>query len=148
MPLTDEQLLVRMNEHMSPTSLLLGARLVQLDSKLGHVRMAFDAKQEFCNPMGNVQGGFVAAMLDEAASIAAFAHAQKRIGLPTLEFKVTFLSPARPGILYAEGRLLKFGNRTAFLEADLLDHEDRHLARMSATAMQIPMGTPTLVDRP
>jgi hypothetical protein len=83
-PLTDEQQLVRMN-----ASLLLGARLVQLDSKRGHARIAFEAKQESCNSMGNIQGGFVAAMLDEAVSLAAIAHAQRRIGLPTPEFKVT-----------------------------------------------------------
>ncbi|OKO87602.1 hypothetical protein AC629_13060 [Bradyrhizobium sp. NAS80.1] len=145
MPLADEQLLVRMNERMSPVCRLLGARLVHLDSQHGYVRIAFEAKQEFCNPMGNVQGGFVAAMLDEAASIAAVAHAQKKIGLPTLEFKVTFLAPARPGVLYAEGRVLKFGSRRAALEADLLDAGYRLLARMSATALPTPMESQTLV---
>ncbi|QQO20604.1 PaaI family thioesterase [Bradyrhizobium diazoefficiens] len=147
MPLSDDQLLARMNQRMSPTGVLLGARLLQLDSQRGVVYMAFDAKIGFCNPMGNVQGGFIAAMLDEAASIAAIAHAQKKIGFPTLDFNVVFLAPARPGILHAEGRVMKFGSRAVFLEADLLDRERRHLARMSATAMPVPLEAPTLVER-
>jgi uncharacterized protein (TIGR00369 family) len=147
MPLTDAELLVRMNERMSPASLVLGARLIQLESSRGYARMSFEAKPEFCNPMGSVQGGFLAAMLDEAAAIAAVAHAQKKIGLPTLEFKVTFLTPARPGTLYAEGRVLMLGNRRAALEADLFDSSQQHLARMSATALPMPMETPTLVAR-
>lgn len=141
MPLTDDQLLVRLNERMSAASRSLGAKVLELDSKLGRVRMAFEAKAEFCNPMGSVQGGFVAAMLDEAASIAAFAHAQRKVGLPTVEFKVTFLAPARPGVLYAEGRVLNLGSRRAVLEADLFDPDRLHLARMSATALPIPMET-------
>ena len=139
MPLTDDQLLTRLNERMSPASLLLGAKLVQLDSKRGYVRIAFEAKQEFCNPIGGIQGGFVAAMLDEAASIAAVAYAQKKIGFPTAEFKVMFLAPARPGLLYAEGRVLKLGSRRAALEADLFDPHGLRLARMSATALPAPM---------
>ena len=147
MPLTDDQLLARLNERLSPASHLLGGKLIELNSKRGYVRIAFEAKQEFCNPMGGVQGGFVAAMLDEAASMAAVAHAQKKIGFPTVEFKVTFLAPARPGLLYADGRVLKLGNRRAVLEADLFDPDRLHLARMSATSLPAPMEAPALVAR-
>jgi uncharacterized protein (TIGR00369 family) len=145
MALTDDQLLIRLNERMSPARRVLSAQLIELDSKRGYVRMAFEAKREFCNPMGGVQGGFVAAMLDEAASVAAVAYAQKKIGFPTAEFKVTFLAPARPGLLYAEGRVLKLGSRRAILEADLFDSDRLHLARMSATALPAPTETPALV---
>ncbi len=139
MPMTDEQLLERMNSFVPPTAVLLGFRLLELDSARGWVRARWEAKPEFCNPMGHVQGGFVAAMLDDTAAISAIVKAGERIVVPTLEFKTTFLAPARAGELFAEGRCLKLGKRVAYMESDLFDPDGKHLARMSCTAMPSPM---------
>lgn len=135
MPLTDPQLLSRLNDRPSPAGVLLGARLVELDSAAGTVRLSFDAKPAFCNPAGSVQGGFVAAMLDEAAGICAIAHAGRRVTVPTLEFKVSFIAAARPGPLFALAHVIRMGGRIAFVEADLHDPTGSLLARMSSTAM-------------
>ena len=139
MPMTDEQLLERMNSFVPPTAVLLGFRLLELDSAKGFVRIRYEGKPEFCNPMGNLQGGIVAAMLDDAAAISAIVKAGERIVVPTLEFKTTFLAPARAGELFAEGRCLKLGKRVAYMESDLFDPDGKHLARMSCTAMPSPM---------
>ena len=148
MPLTDAELMERLNRQTSPTGALLGCRVVEVDSAAGRVRMRYEAKPAFCNPMGNVQGGFVAAMLDDAAAVAALVKSGRRIIVPTLEFKVSFLAAARVGPLIAEGRCLRLGKRIAFLEAELLDLDGRSLARMSATAMPVPMpDNPRMVDR-
>ncbi len=148
MPLTDAELIERFNRHTSPTGVLLGFRMVECDSAAGRIRVAYEAKPEFCNPMGNVQGGFVAAMLDDAAAVAAVVKSGRRIIVPTLEFKVTFLAPAKVGALFAEGRCLKLGSRVAFLEGELFDPDGKLLARMSATAMPVPMAeTATRVER-
>jgi uncharacterized protein (TIGR00369 family) len=139
MAMTDEQLLERMNSFMPATSVLLGFKLLELDSKKGFVRIRYEGKPEFCNPMGHVQGGIVAAMLDDAAAISAVVKSGERIVVPTLEFKTSFFAAARQGELFAEGRCLKLGKRVAFMESDLFDPEGRHLARMSCTAMPSPM---------
>lgn len=149
MAMTDEQLLERMNSFMPPTAVLLGFRLLELDSKKGFVRIRYEGKPEFCNPMGHVQGGIVAAMLDDAAAISAVVKSGERIVVPTLEFKTTFLAAARQGELFAEGRCLKLGKRVAFMESDLFDPSGRHLARMSCTAMPSPMPDKhMMVERP
>src|SRR5687767_4351924 len=116
-----------MNARLPATSVLLGFRMLALDSARGWVRIAYEGKAEFCNPAGNVQGGIIAAMLDDAAAMAAVAKSRDRIFLPTLEFKTSFFAAARMGPLFAEGRCLKLGRRTAFMEADLFDPEERHL---------------------
>lgn len=139
MPMTDEQLLERMNSYVPPTAVLLGFRLLALDSQKGWVRVRWEAKPEFCNPMGSVQGGIVAAMLDDTAAMSAIVKAGERIVVPTLEFKTTFFAAARQGELFAEGRCLKLGKRVAYMESDLYDPEGRHLARMSCTALPTPM---------
>lgn len=72
----------------------------------------------------------------------------QRMTVPTLEFKASFFAAARPGPLFAEGRCLKLGKRFAFLEAELFDPDGKLLARMSATAMPVPMpADATFVER-
>jgi uncharacterized protein (TIGR00369 family) len=101
------------------------------------------------NPMGNVQGGIVVAMLDDAAAFAAIIKSGKRIGIPTIELKTSFFAPAKAGVpLYAEGRCLKLGKRIAFMEADLFDEEGTLLARLTTSAIPIELDGPSkLVDR-
>lgn len=130
---THEELLARLNADLPPTGILLGAEILELDPS-GRVRMSFVATPAFCNPNGTVQGGIVAAMLDDAAEMACVADAGKRIFVATIEMKVSFLLPAKAGKLYAEGRVIKRGRMIAFLEADLFDGEGALLARMTSTA--------------
>ena len=148
MPLDDAQLLARMNSRISPTGALLGFKLLEVDSARGFVRIEYLGKPEFCNPMGNIQGGFVAAMLDDAAAISAIVKSGRRIAVPTLEFKTSFFAPAKVGPLFAEGRCLRVGRTVAFMEADLFDPDARHLARMTTTVLPVEVpDAGKLVDR-
>lgn len=146
MAMTDDQLRDRMNARMSPSARLLGMELLEVDSKAGRVLMRFQPKPEFCNPMGSVQGGFVAAMLDDAAAYAAIIHSGERIAVPTIELKVSFFAPARGSQpLLVEGRCLKLGKRIAFMEADMRDEEGKLIARLSTSASPMRMGEANLV---
>ncbi len=149
MPMTDAELLATMNRRMPPTSALLGMEVLALDSAAGTVRMRFMPKPEFCNPAGNVQGGFVVAMLDDAAALSAIIKSGERIYVPTIELKTSFFGPARAGQpLYAEGRCLKLGKRIAFMEADLTDAAGTLLARLTTSAVPMAMpDTHNLVER-
>ncbi len=140
MGMTDAELLERMNQRGPATSVLLGTRILALDSKAGTVRMSFEPRPEFCNPMGNVQGGFIVAMLDDCAAVAAVVASGQRIVVPTIELKASFFGPARLGqTLYGEGRCLKLGKRVAFMEAELSDAEGRILAKLSTSCLPTPM---------
>ncbi|WP_448582206.1 PaaI family thioesterase [Thermaurantiacus sp.] len=138
--MTDAELLARMRTRIPPTAQLLGQELLTLDSAAGTVRMKFVGKPEFCNPMGNVQGGILAAMLDDCAAFAVIVKSKRRIVVPTIEFKVSFLAPARVGRdIIAEGRCLKIGRTIAFAESDLFDPEGRLLARLSTSCIPTPL---------
>ncbi len=148
MPMTDAELLVVMNRRVPPTSALLGMELLAVDSAAGTVKMRFMAKPEFCNPMGTVQGGFIVAMLDDAAALAAIVKSGERIAVPTIELKTSFFGPARAGEpLYVEARCLKLGKRVAFMEADLTDGTGKLLARLSTSAAPSPLDGGKLVER-
>jgi uncharacterized protein (TIGR00369 family) len=148
--MTDAELLERMNTKVPPTSLLLGTRILAVDSKAGRVRMSFEPKPEFCNPMGNVQGGFIVAMLDDCAAIAAIVMSQQRIVVPTIELKTSFFGPVKLGqTVYGDGVCLKMGKRVCFMEAELSDADGRVLAKLSTSAIPTPMPeNANMVDNP
>ena len=143
MALTDTELVTRMNRQTAPTSALLGMTVLSVDQAAGTVCLRFEPRPEFCNPMGNVQGGFIVAMLDDAAALAAIIKAGKRIAIPTIELKTSFFGPAKLGQpLFASGRCLKLGKRIAFMEADLTDAGGILLARLTTSAVPLPMDGP------
>ena len=102
MALNDDDLKARMNRFVPPTAAILGQEILEIDSAAGRVKMKFQPIDACRNPMGNVQGGIVVAMLDDAAAFAAIIKSGKRIGIPTIELKATFFSPPKAGVpLYA-----------------------------------------------
>ena len=119
-------------KRMSPASRYLGLEILDVDMETLTVRVAFNASEELCNMWGGIQGGMVAAMLDDVMSFA--------VGLdwgqisPTLEIKVSMLAPARPGRLYASGTVIKRGKSVGFIESELKDADGTVLATGSSTA--------------
>ncbi|MDB5452676.1 MAG: hypothetical protein JWO33_1254, partial [Caulobacteraceae bacterium] len=90
------------------------------------------------NPMGQIQGGLVCAMLDEAMSVAVLVTSGMTHVAPTLEMKTSFLRPTMPGRLLAIGSVLKWGKTVAFTEGELYDAEGRLLAKATGTAVPTP----------
>ena len=119
---------------------LLGSR--PLDAEPGHVRMEFQATEQFLNPMGVVQGGFLTAMLDEAMGPAALSALPAGQGVPTLELKVSFLRPASPGRLVADARVVHMGRSVVFLESSLVTDDGTLIAKATATARIVSMNKP------
>ena len=137
MPLDNQQLLARFNARVPPTGILFGLKVLEVDQDAGRVRMSFEIDQRFCNPRGNVQGGILSALLDDAAAFAGVVALGEPGFITSLEIKTSFLTAAMPGTLYAEGRCLKMGRSGCFLEADLTDADGKLLAKLSSSAIPI-----------
>jgi uncharacterized protein (TIGR00369 family) len=122
-----------------PAVTTLGWSLVAIDPDNGTIEVAFDARPAFTNALGVIQGGFLAAMLDDTLGPALVATLPPGQFAPTLELKVNLLRPARPGRLVGTGRVVHRGSTIAFLEGSLRDPEGRLVATATATArvMQI-----------
>jgi len=116
---------------------LLGMR--PLHAEPGHVRFEFTATEQFLNPAGVVQGGFITAMLDETMGPAALSLLGPGHMVPTLELKVSFLRPVRPGRLVADGRVVHMGKSVGFLEGSLTDEDGDMVAAASATARVVKL---------
>lgn len=117
-----------------PSARLLGWRLVDHDADRGWIRIGFDGKRDFRNPAGFVQGGILAAMLDDTMGPAVWLKSGGTLYTATIEMSVSFLAPAKPGPLFGEGTVLQLGSTIAFLEGRLLDGAGKLLARASASA--------------
>ena len=100
----------------------------------GEIEVFFDAHEGFSNPMGNVQGGFLAAMLDDTLGPALVATLDADQFAPTLELKVSFLRPAAPGRIIGTGRVVHRGGSIAFLAGELTNEAGDVLATATATA--------------
>ena len=122
-----------------PAAITLGWALEDVDPEAGTVRVSFEARPEFANPTGAIQGGFLAAMLDDTMGPALIATLPPDQFAPTLELKVNFLRSARPGRLIGTGRIVHRGGTIAFLAAELSDASGEVLATATATARIVTM---------
>lgn len=139
--ISDEAILQRFqNSKSQPTgSKTLGFRMLSVSQAERRVEVAFDARADLlCNPMGQVQGGYVCAMLDECMSVAGLVASGMTSVMPTLEMKTSFFRPAMPGPLRGVGTVARWGKTIAFLEGELYDDKGRLLAKATATAMPTP----------
>jgi uncharacterized protein (TIGR00369 family) len=117
-----------------PAASLLGFELVDVNPELGTIEIAFTATERFLNPAGDVQGGFLAAMLDDTMGPALVATLDDGEWAPTIDLQVQFLSPARPGRLGGTGRVVRKGRDIAFLAGELRDADGQLVATATATA--------------
>jgi uncharacterized protein (TIGR00369 family) len=119
---------------MPPAAALLGFELLAIDPELATIRVRFEAKPEFANPTGYVQGGFLAAMLDETLGPALVATLSPGHFAPTIELKVNYVRGAKIGRLVGEGRVVAKTKSIAFLAGELRDEAGKLIATATATA--------------
>jgi uncharacterized protein (TIGR00369 family) len=138
---TDEEILQRfLRTKNQPTgSQTLGFRMVSVSQEKMQVEVAFEAKPELvANPMRQVQGGYLCAMLDECMSVACMVASKMTHVAPTVEMKTSFFRPATFGPIKGVGRVVRWGKTIAFTEGELFDAQGRLLAKASGTAVPTP----------
>lgn len=116
---------------------LLGWKVLEAEPGSGQIRVQYEATKDFLNPMGNVQGGFIAAMLDDTLGPALVTMCEADEFGPTLELKVNFIRPVKPGTLIGTGRVVHRGGTVAFLAGELHNAEGELVAIATATARVI-----------
>lgn len=106
----------------------------------GRARIEYHAGQHMCHSGGVVQGGFVTGWIDAAMAHAAIAMAGPDVVPMTLELKVSFFAPTRPGAVFAEAWVERRGRQTCFFEGRLVDGDGKVLAKASSTLMLADRG--------
>jgi uncharacterized protein (TIGR00369 family) len=109
-------------------------------SEPGRTTWRMPADERFTNPVGLIQGGFLAACCDSAMGAATVTWAQgRKVFSANAEMKVSFLRSVRPGgMLTCASRVVSGGRRAVFVEADVTDDDGRLVARASSTYLLSP----------
>ncbi len=116
-----------------PSAKLLGWTLRTIDTDAGTIEIGFTADERFLNPAGTVQGGILAAMLDDTQGPTLFGGTHGEIYAPTIDFNISFVKPARPGAFVGKGRVVNIGKTIALTEAELFDADGDLVARGTFT---------------
>lgn len=114
-------------------------RIVELHSE-GRATIEYQAGPHMCHSGGVVQGGFVTGWIDAAMAHAAMAMSGPDVVPMSLELKVSFFAPARPGLVTAKAWVERRGRSTCFFEGQLLDPAGKVLAKASSTLMLADRG--------
>ncbi|MBZ9637878.1 PaaI family thioesterase [Streptomyces sp. PSKA30] len=117
----------------------LGMEFIDADVENGTIELAFTGTEDFANPTGNVLGAFLAAMVYDTMGPALLATLDPDQFQSTMELKVSFLRPVRPGRILGKGRVVHRVGDIAYLEASLADAGGALIATAGATARVIPL---------
>jgi uncharacterized protein (TIGR00369 family) len=123
-----------------PAAELLGWELISEDPAAGTIEIAFHPDGRMVNSRGTVQGGFVAAMLDDTMGPALVSMSGGTLMPSSIDLNVSFIRPVLPGRVVGRGRVVRSGRSVVFLEAELFDAEDKLLARATSSAIPVPIG--------
>jgi uncharacterized protein (TIGR00369 family) len=106
----------------------------------GRTVWRMNADERFANPAGSIQGGFLAAFADSAMGSATITWSRDRkVYSANAEMKVSFMRAVRVGsTLTCTGNVVSGGSRVAFAEAEIVDDDDRVIARASSTYVLTP----------
>ncbi len=105
------------------------------DISWGHAQMQLKVKRELTQSAGSAHGGVMASMIDSVVGIALYTMLTSEDHITTIELKVNFIAPAKPGMLKAHGRIISKGKRIAVGDADVRDDRGTLIAKGLVTYM-------------
>jgi acyl-coenzyme A thioesterase PaaI-like protein len=112
---------------------------IDFDSEKRTIELAFAATEAFTNPVGNVLGGFPAAMLYYTIGPALLATLRARSVSIDFELQCQTSSASLAGSHRGKGCVLRRDGDIAVVEAALFDAEGAVIATATATARVIPL---------
>jgi uncharacterized protein (TIGR00369 family) len=104
--------------------------IVLLEVTTGHATLMLPFREEFHNSMGLIQGGILGVLADVAGGVSLYSVLDDpaKVVIPTIEFKLNFLRPARGEDIFAGGKLTHCGRQIALCQVDISAGEEPLLA--------------------
>ena len=126
-----------MSDAIAPSLMTALGQVRVISAEGGRAAIEFEVSPQMCHSGGVAQGGFVCGWIDAAMARASGSLAPD-LSPMSLELKVSYFAPARPGRVIAEGWIERPGRLNCFAEGRLTDLEGRVLAKASSTIRLIP----------
>ena len=111
----------------------MGREVTRAEPGSGQAEVHFVGREAFTNGLGNIQGGFLAALLDSTMGAALSTVLAENEVPPTLELKISFIRPGKIGPIVGLGQVVNRGRSVAFLEGELRGPDSKLIAKASAT---------------
>ena len=108
-----------------------GLELVRLER--GSVEFALHIAPHHENLVGQLHGGMIATLADTATGVALRTVLDPGFDHVTVQLELHFLAAARGERIVARGKVVRAGRRIGYAEADVVDDEERLIAKASAT---------------
>ena len=118
-----------------PVARLIGFALTAMQP--GQAVIELEATTQHANPMGTLHGGILCDIADAAMGMAYASTLAADETFTTLELKINFLRPFWTGKLVAEARMVKDGHTIGLVECNVMDAQQRLIARASSTCMTL-----------
>jgi uncharacterized protein (TIGR00369 family) len=134
-PMSDGQFVAAVNATMPPGLALMNATCLSASRNRGEVVFSAEIDERFVNVAGFICGGYLAHILDQAATCAATLVTGQ--AAPSVEFKTNFIAAARPGKFIATGSVVRAGKSIAFTEAKMSDSASNLIATAAVTSQLI-----------
>ncbi len=96
----------------------------------GKATLVLPYREELRNSIGLLQGGILGVLADVAGGVSLYSVLPDPLNvvIPTIEFKLNFLKPAREGDIVAQGRVVHHGRQIAVCQVDICTEEGALLA--------------------
>jgi uncharacterized protein (TIGR00369 family) len=126
---------VAREEFPAPIGKLLGLTIIR--SGKGRATVEFEATGRYANPMGTLHGGVLCDVADAAMGVAYRSTLAEGETFTTIELKINFLRPVWKAKLRAEAKVVQAGRTVGLVECDIVDEQERLIARASNTCMTL-----------
>lgn len=117
---------------LPPIGLALGCTILRVAEDNSELECGYEIGSQFLNPAGQVQGGILCAMLDDATSLLVVNAIEEGAGIATLNLNTSFIRPSSAGAFQAVSRLVRKGNEICNVTGEL-----RQNGKLIATATAV-----------
>jgi uncharacterized protein (TIGR00369 family) len=106
----------------------------------GRAVVSVRAEKRHLNPNGTVHGGVVYTLVDVSMAEALRTISQESDRPVTIEIKVNYLEPGRPGTLTSTAQVRKGGKRVTIVEAEVAQEDDDEIVALATGTYTIVGG--------
>lgn len=126
-----------MSEYLPGFGAWLNGAVTAIDEE-GHIKLAFEVRENMLNPMGAMHGGAVAGIIDEVLGFQIFLKSEKDAAYVSMTMNVDFLKGAKTGdIITGIPKVIRIGKRTANVRCVLQNQKGELVAQGVANFMRI-----------
>jgi uncharacterized protein (TIGR00369 family) len=130
---------LEMQLRQAPFNAWMDLRVLALDEDAIEIGLTWKPEMVSNTEMKVVHGGVLGALIDTAADFAIAAKLGRPV--PTVDLRIDYHLPARPGDLKARAHVIRLGGTLAVAEAEVFDGDGRMVASGRGTYFTAPAKT-------